>query len=54
MGQEGISTVLFGATNAEQVAANATALHCSLDHNTVSAINEAVRQRGTVLGGRKA
>lgn len=54
MGQEGISTVLFGATNAEQVAANATALYCSLDDNTVSAINEAVRQRGTVLGGRKA
>ena len=54
MGQEGITTVLFGATNAEQVAANATALYCSLDRNTVSAINEAVRQRGTVLGGRKA
>jgi aryl-alcohol dehydrogenase-like predicted oxidoreductase len=54
MGQMGITTVLFGATNAEQVAANATALYCSLDRNTVSAINEAVRQRGTVLGGRKA
>ena len=53
MGQQGITTVLFGATNAEQVATNAKSLHCKLDHDTILAINQAIQQRGTILGSRR-
>ena len=53
MAQEGITTVLFGATSAKQVATNAQALHCRLDVSIIHAINDAIQQRGPVLGGRK-
>lgn len=53
MGQNGITTVLFGATSAEQVTANAKALHCQLDHDTILAINQAVQRRGTIIGSRR-
>jgi aryl-alcohol dehydrogenase-like predicted oxidoreductase len=53
MGQDGITTVLFGATSAKQVTANAKALYCQLDHDTNLAINQAVQQRGTILGSRR-
>ncbi len=51
--QEGITTVLFGATSAKQVAANAKALNCRLDGSIIQAINDAIQQRGLVLGSRK-
>ena len=53
MAQEGITTVLFGATSAKQVAANAKALNCRLDGSIIQAINDAIQQRGLVLGSRK-
>jgi len=53
MAQEGITTVLFGATSAKQVAANAKALNCRLDGSIIQAINDAINQRGLVLGSRK-
>ena len=53
MAQEGITTVLFGATSAKQVATNAPALNCRLDVSIIHAINDAIKQRGPVLGGRK-
>ena len=51
--QEGITTVLFGATSAKQVAANAKALNCRLDGSIIQAINDAIQQRGLVLDSRK-
>ena len=53
MAQKGITTVLFGATSAKQVAANAQALTCHLNDNIIVAINEAIQQRGSILGSRK-
>lgn len=53
MAQEGITTVLFGATSAKQVATNAKALNCRLDGSIIQAINDAIQQRGLVLGSRK-
>ncbi|MEC7710257.1 MAG: aldo/keto reductase [Planctomycetota bacterium] len=53
MAQEGITTVLFGATSAKQVAANAKALNCRLESSIIQAINDAIQQRGLVLGSRK-
>ena len=53
MAQKGITTVLFGATSAKQVATNAQALACHLDDSTIFAINEAIQQRGPILGSRK-
>ena len=53
MAQKGITTVLFGATSAKQVAANAQALGCHLDNSIILSINEAIQQRGPILGGRK-
>ena len=53
MAQEGITTVLFGATSAKQVAANAKALNCRLDGSIIQTINDAIQQRGLVLGSRK-
>ncbi|MDA9718216.1 aldo/keto reductase [Planctomycetaceae bacterium] len=53
MAQEGITTVLFGATSAKQVATNARALTCRLDGSIIHAINDAIQQRGLVLGSRK-
>ena len=53
MAQEGITTVLFGATSAKQVATNARALTCQLDDSTIHAVNDAIQQRGRVLGSRK-
>lgn len=53
MAQKGITTVLFGATSAKQVAANAQALGCHLDDSIILSINEAIQQRGPILGGRK-
>ncbi len=53
MAQKGITTVLFGATSAKQVAANAEALSCDLDESTLFAVDEAIQQRGPILGGRK-
>jgi len=53
MAQTGITTVLFGATSAKQVAANAEALGCYLDESTILAVDEAIQQRGPILGGRK-
>ena len=53
MAQKGITTVLFGATSAKQVAANAQALTCHLNDNIIVAINEAIQQRGSIRGSRK-
>lgn len=53
MAQEGITTVLFGATSAKQVTTNAKALNCRLDGSIIQAINDAIQQRGLVLGSRK-
>ena len=53
MAQKGITTVLFGATSAKQVAANAQALAYHLNDNIIVAINEAIQQRGSILGSRK-
>jgi aryl-alcohol dehydrogenase-like predicted oxidoreductase len=53
MGQQGITTVLFGATNAEQVATNAKSLYCQLDHDTILAIDRAIQRRGAILGSRR-
>ncbi len=53
MAQKGITTVLFGATSAKQVAANAQALGCHLDDSIILSINEAIQKRGPILGGRK-
>ncbi len=53
MAQKGITTVLFGATSAKQVATNAQALACHLEDGSIFAINEAIQQRGPILGSRK-
>lgn len=48
--QTGITSVLFGATSAEQVRENAAALRCALDDEARTAIHAAIRARGAVAG----
>ena len=43
----------FSPPHAKQVAANAKALNCRLDGSIIQAINDAIQQRGLVLGSRK-
>jgi len=52
MAQSGITSVLVGATSAEQIEANASALHCHLDEAAHAEIVEAIARRGPVRGGR--
>lgn len=52
MERPGIASVLFGATNPEQVAANVTAKQCVLDPAAREAIDDAFRERGPVAGRR--
>jgi len=52
MERPGIASVLFGATSPQQVAANVTAMQCSLDHAAREAIEDAFRERGPVAGRR--
>jgi len=50
--QPGITSVLFGATSAEQVAENAAALRCELDDEARATIAAAIAARGPVPGRR--
>jgi aryl-alcohol dehydrogenase-like predicted oxidoreductase len=50
--QPGITSVLFGATNPEQVAENARALACDLDDEARRAIAAAITARGPVANRR--
>jgi aryl-alcohol dehydrogenase-like predicted oxidoreductase len=50
--QPGITSVLFGATNPEQVAENARALACDLDDKARQAIAAAITARGPVANRR--
>jgi len=50
--QPGITSVLFGATNPEQVAENARALACDLDDEARQAIAAAITARGPVANRR--
>lgn len=50
--QPGITSVLFGATSAEQVRENARALRCDLDDEARGAIAAAIASRGPVAGRR--
>jgi len=50
--QPGITSVLFGATSAEQVAENARSLACDLDDAARSAIAAAIAARGPVASRR--
>ena len=50
--QPGITSVLFGATTPAQVATNATAVNCRLDHQVRQAIRDAIVERGPVAGRR--
>jgi len=50
--QRGITSVLFGATNPEQVAENARALACDLDDEARQAIAAAITARGPVANRR--
>jgi aryl-alcohol dehydrogenase-like predicted oxidoreductase len=53
MAQQGISSVLVGATSPEQIALNAQAINCRLDEEAHREIAMAITNRGTVVGGRK-
>jgi len=48
--QPGITSVLFGATSPDQVAANSRALQCELDDEARTAIAVAIQARGPVPG----
>lgn len=50
--QPGITSVLFGATNPEQVAENARALSCDLDDEARRTISAAITARGPVANRR--
>ena len=50
--QDGITSVLFGATSPDQVLANARALACDLDYEARAAIRLAIAERGPVAGRR--
>ena len=50
--QDGITSVLFGATSPDQVLANARALACDLDDEARAAIRLAIAERGPVAGRR--
>ena len=50
--QPGITSVLFGATDPEQVRTNAAALACTLDDTARRAIRDAIAARGPVAGRR--
>lgn len=50
--QDGITSVLFGATSPDQVLANAQALACDLDDEARAAIRMAIAERGPVAGRR--
>ena len=50
--QDGITSVLFGATSPDQVLANAQALACNLDDEARAAITSAIADRGPVAGRR--
>ena len=50
--QDGITSVLFGATSPDQVIANARALACDLDDEARAAIRLAIVERGPVAGRR--
>ena len=50
--QDGITSVLFGATLPDQVLANARALACDLDDEARAAIRLAIAERGPVAGRR--
>ncbi|MCX7413130.1 MAG: aldo/keto reductase [Planctomycetia bacterium] len=50
--QDGITSVLFGATSPDQVLANAQALACDLDDEARAAIRLAIAERGPVAGRR--
>ena len=50
--QDGITSVLFGATSPDQVLANARALACNLDDEARAAITSAIADRGPVAGRR--
>jgi aryl-alcohol dehydrogenase-like predicted oxidoreductase len=50
--QDGITSVLFGATSPDQVLANARALACDLDDEARAAIRLAIGERGPVAGRR--
>lgn len=50
--QDGITSVLFGATSPDQVLANARALACDLNDEARAAIRMAIAERGPVAGRR--
>ena len=50
--QDGITSVLFGATSPDQALANARALACDLDDEARAAIRLAIAERGPVAGRR--